>query len=130
MAKQIDDVKVTLGKKIRVANQDQKSNENEIYVAIQVEDESGDNERCLLFTESELNAIETVKFNFAYENMKPGRLYSANLDKKDTYLVKLDDNSNNSLYRVSPSQLKAAEERAKRNPEDLTKKGFITNLLD
>lgn len=130
MAKQIDDVKVTLGKKIRVANQDQKSNENEIYIAIQVEDESGDNERCLLFTEAELDAIETVKFNFAYDNMKPGRLYCANLDKKDTYLVKLDDDSNNSLYRVSPSQLKAAEERAKRNPEDLTKKGFITNLLD
>jgi len=38
MAKQIDDVKVMMGKFIRVANQDKKPTANSVYVSIQIED--------------------------------------------------------------------------------------------
>ena len=63
--------------------------------------------------------------------MKAGRLYSATIDGKKTNIVKiingLDDEK---ILRLSPSQLKTAEERAKRNPEDLTKKSWWTDLKD
>lgn len=48
-------LKVELGQLIRVNNLEKKANENDIYVALQVEDEDGGNERCLLFTEIEVS---------------------------------------------------------------------------
>ena len=57
-AKQLDDNKIVLGQMVRVANQEKKFNENELYVAVQVEDEDGENERCILFTEIELSDME------------------------------------------------------------------------
>lgn len=71
--------KVVKGRLITVDNKDRKFGEALNYIAVQIEDADGTNERCILFTDSEI---------------------------------------------------KKAEERAKRNPEDLTKKGFITNLFD
>lgn len=71
--------KVVKGRIITVENKERKFGASDTYYAIQVEDDKGRNEQCLLFTSAEL---------------------------------------------------KKAQERAKRNPEDLTKKGFITNLID
>jgi hypothetical protein len=71
--------RVKLGRRIEVENKNQKFGAAKKYIAIQVENEDGKGEKCLLFTEH---------------------------------------------------QLKVAEERAKKNPEDLTKKGFITDLID
>ena len=116
-AKQLDDNKIVLGQMVRVANQEKKFNENELYVAVQVEDENGENERCILFTEIELSDMEKITFDFAFSKMVNGRLYSAIIDKKPTYLVKLsNDFEYQMIYRISPSQLTAAEERAKKNP--------------
>ena len=53
-AKQIDEFKVVLGQMIKVQNQDKKNLQCENYIAVQVEDEDGENERCLLFTEIQL----------------------------------------------------------------------------
>ena len=77
----IDDVSVKNGRLIRVANTDRPafSNANEEYIAVFVEDADGGNERCLLFTDHEIEQ---------------------------------------------------AEYRASRNKEDLTDKGFWTDLLD
>ena len=72
-------MKVVKGRLISVDNSDRKFGSAENYIAIQVEDADGGNERCILFTDAEISK---------------------------------------------------AEERAKRNPEDLTEKGFFTNLLD
>ena len=71
--------KVVKGRLIEVDNKDRKFGSAESYIAVQVEDENGSNERCILFTVDEI---------------------------------------------------KKAHERAKKNPEDLTEKGFITDLLD
>lgn len=71
--------KVVKGRLIEVENKDRKFGSAESYIAVQVEDADGTNERCILFTQDEINK---------------------------------------------------AYERAKKNPEDLTEKGFFTNLFD
>lgn len=71
--------RVVKGRMIPVKNTARMFGSSDSYIAIQVEDENGRNEQCLLFTESEI---------------------------------------------------KHAGERAAKNPEDLTRKGFITDLLD
>lgn len=127
----IDNFEVVLGKMIKVANTGKKFNENEIYVSVQVEDENGKNERCLLFTEIELSDMEKIELNFAFDSMVNGRIYKVVIDKVETNLLKMENgNGDVKIYRVSNSQLLAAETRAKRNPEDLTKKSFFTDLMD
>ena len=81
MAKMLNDVKVVAGRLIAVWNTERKafSNSKDRYTAVWVEDENGEGERCLLFTEREI---------------------------------------------------KAAEYRASKNPEDLPSKGWWTNLTD
>lgn len=71
--------RVVKGRLIEVDNKDRKFGSATSYIAVQVEDEDGSNERCILFTQDEINK---------------------------------------------------AHERSKRNPEDLTEKGFFTNLFD
>lgn len=77
----LDDVKVKQGRLIRVKNTKKPifSNANDWYYSIQVEEANGRGEKCLLFTQKEIERA-------AY--------------------------------------------RASRNPEDLTKKNWLTNLFD
>ena len=79
MAKKIDEVSVKSGRLIKVENIDKKNAANKLYVAVQVEDADGGNERCLLFTEN---------------------------------------------------QVLKAQERANKNKEDLTTKGFLADMFD
>ncbi len=79
MANLIEQVRVKPGRLIRVWNTEKRKAENIGYVSVWVEDANGKNERCLLFTEKEIER---------------------------------------------------AEYRASRNLEDLTKKGFLTDLTD
>ncbi len=58
MANLIDKVKVKPGRLIRVYNTEKKKNENDGYVSVWVEDANGKNERCLLFTEKEIERSE------------------------------------------------------------------------
>lgn len=75
--------------------------------------------------------MEKITFDFAFNKMVKGRLYSAIIDNKPTNLIKLSNNCETEMiYRISPTQLTAAEERAKRNPEDLTEKSWWENLKD
>lgn len=71
--------KIVKGRLVLVDNTERKFGSADVYIAVQVEDENGKNERCILFTKDEIAK---------------------------------------------------AEIRASKNPEDLTKKGFFTNLLD
>ena len=71
--------KVVKGRLLSVENRDRTFGSARYYIAVQIENFDGKNERCLLFTDKEIEK---------------------------------------------------AEQRAKKNPEDLTKKGFFTNLLD
>lgn len=61
--------------------------------------------------------MEKIKFDFAMGKMVQGRLYNANIDKKDTYLLKISNgNMNNMILRVSKTDLKMAEKRSESNP--------------
>jgi hypothetical protein len=75
----MSNVRVVKGRLISVENKNKSFGASPYYIAVQVEDFDGSNERCLLFTETEIAK---------------------------------------------------AEYRASRNPEDLTKKGFLTDLFD
>lgn len=54
MATVIDQVRVKQGRLIRVENTERAFGSADVYIAVQVEDADGTNERCLLFTEKEL----------------------------------------------------------------------------
>jgi hypothetical protein len=71
--------KIVKGRLVTVDNAERKFGSALNYIAIQVENEDGKGERCLLFTKDE----------------------------------------------IAKAQI-----RASKNPEDLTKKGFFTNLFD
>lgn len=58
MANVIEQVRVKMGRLIRVWNTLKKKNENIGYVSVWVEDADGKNERCLLFTEKEIERAE------------------------------------------------------------------------
>ena len=132
MAEIIDkNMKIKMGNMVRVKNTQKKFNENDLYISIQVEDEDGNNERCLLFTEIEISDMEKIKCQFMNDNMKAGRLYKANINGCDTNLVKVvHRDGREMIFRLSNSQLESADFRSLRNPEDLTVKGFIEDLKD
>jgi hypothetical protein len=81
MASLIDQVRIKAGRLIKVWNTEKKkfSNAKPWYISIWVENADGSGERCLLFTQKEIEA---------------------------------------------------AEKRAAANQEDLTSKGFFTNITD
>ena len=58
MANLIDQVRVKAVRLIKVWNTLKKKNENKGYVSVWVEDADGTNERCLLFTEKEIQRAE------------------------------------------------------------------------
>jgi hypothetical protein len=58
MANVLDQVKVKQGRLIRVENTERTFGSADVYIAVQVEDADGSNERCLLFTEKELEAAQ------------------------------------------------------------------------
>ena len=58
MANVIDQVKVKQGRLIRVENTERTFGSADVYVAVQVENADGSNERCLLFTEKEIEAAQ------------------------------------------------------------------------
>lgn len=130
-AKQLDENKIKLGNVVRVANQEKKIHENEQYIAIQIQNEDGNNERCILLTEIEFSDMQKITFEFAKNKMIAGRLYNAIIDKKQIFLVKINNGQGNEyIYRLSKTLLNTAQERAGRNPEDLTKKSWFIDLKD
>lgn len=132
MAKLIDDVRVTLGRCIRVENQNRKKLENDCYVAIQVKELNG-REHCTLFTQKQLDRCSIVGMDTPLEL---GYLYPFAQGRFQGYLLKTHIYSTrlNQFFivtrKISQRQLDIAEERAAKNPEDLTVKGFLTDLFD
>lgn len=124
------DLKVELGQLIRVTNLNKRAQENEIYVSLQVEDEDGENERCILFTEIETADMEKISASFL-SSLVCGRIYKCIIGRYQTNIVKVKNYTGEIRYfRLSNSQLKKAERRAARNLEDLTKKSALTDLFD
>lgn len=58
MANVLDQVRVKQGRLIRVENTERTFGSAQVYIAVQVEDADGSNERCLLFTEKEIQSAQ------------------------------------------------------------------------
>lgn len=131
MAEKIDDFKTVMGQMIMVKNQNKVATANEQYIAIHVEDEDGENERCLLFTEIELSDMEKIEMSLLKKHMVAGRLYSANINQRKVFLCLTKNRAGeNIIFRFSPFEIAHAENRASKNPEDIPQKDFLTDLMD
>lgn len=132
MAEIIDkDADIKMGNLILVKNTKKKPTENDEYVSLHVEDEDGENERCLLFTQVEISDMEKVQSKFFLDSMKNGRLYKVVIDGNQTNLVKVvHKDGREMIFRISNTQLEKADFRRIKNPEDLTEKGFWEDLKD
>ena len=133
MAEMIDNVEVKLGRAIRVRNLDPRHGETEVYVALQVEDLDGNNERCVLFTERELELCPVLDISW---DLVPGRLYPYADNQYEGYIVKtfIYSAKRDEWYivvrRITAKRLSIAEDRAMKNPEDLTRKSWLVDWLD
>jgi hypothetical protein len=58
MANVLDQVRVKQGRLIRVENTERTFGSADFYIAVQVENADGSDERCLLFTEKEIQAAQ------------------------------------------------------------------------
>ena len=75
--------------------------------------------------------MEKVQSKFFLNNMKNGRLYKVVIDGNETNLVKvIHKDGREMILRISNTQLERADFRRINNPEDLTKKGFLEDLMD
>ena len=133
MAELIDNVEVKLGRAIRVRNLDPRHGETDVYVALQVEDLDGNNERCVLFTERELELCPVLDISW---DLVPGRLYPYADNQYEGYIVKtfIYSTKRDEWYivvrRITAKRLSIAEDRAMKNPEDLTRKSWLVDWLD
>ena len=82
------DLKVELGQLIRVTNLNKRAQENEIYVSLQVENEDGENERCILFTEIETADMEKISASFL-SSLICGRIYKCIIGRYQTNIIKV-----------------------------------------
>lgn len=132
MAEIIDkNTDIKMGNLVLVKNTQRKPMENSEYISLHVEDEDGENERCLLFTRVEMSDMEKVQSKFLLNNMKNGRLYKVVIDGNQTNLVKVvHKDGREMILRISNTQLERADFRRINNPEDLTKKGFLEDFMD
>ena len=131
MAEIIDsNLKVVLGQLIRVKNLNKLPTANQIYIALHVQDEDGENQRCLLMTEIECSDMQKVYSKF-FDKMIYGRLYDFLINKKHTFVVRVKNyNGQDRFFRISKTQLFKFQKRAQKNLQDLPKKSYFTDLLD
>lgn len=142
MKKKIDDITARLGQFIRVNNMEKATaktgaekfkfgSECNGYVSLQVEDVDGNGERCLLFTHTEHTDMEFIELDDSMTKFVYGRLYPANIARRDCYLIKTKHwDGRVRILRISKTQLKKADARARRHPKSITTKPAIIDMFD
>lgn len=142
MKKKIDDLTPRLGQFIRVNNMEKAAaktgaekfkygRESNEYVSLQVEDVDGNGERCLLFTHTEHTDMEFIKLDDSMTKFVYGRLYPANIARRDCYLIKTKHwDGRVRVLRISKTQLKKADKRALQHPKSITTKPAIIDMFD
>jgi hypothetical protein len=128
--------KVVLGNVIEVQNKENSNyslgrNQASVYLAIQVEDANGDNERCLLITHKEYTKYST-RFHDSelLDVMVTSRLYKSVLEKAEVVTVKVMVNGEEDCLMIPVKYLQKIEKRTKIHKDTITKKDFLTDLLD
>ena len=142
MKKKIDDLTPRLGQFIRVNNMEKAAakpgaekykygSESNEYVSLQVEDLDGSGERCILFTYLEHTDMEFIELDDSMAKFVLGRLYPANIARRDCYLIKTKHwDGRVRILRISKSQLKKADARGRRHPKSITTKPAMIDMFD
>ena len=142
MNKKIDDITPKLGQFIRVNNMERatattpqekwkRARECSQYVSLQVEDVTSEGERCLLFTMTEFLFMNFVEFDTSMVKFVFGRLYPANIGKRDCYLIKTKHwDGTTHILRISQNELAKADARAIDHPKSITTKPAIVDMFD
>jgi len=117
------------GKMVKLPNKNKKAVESEFYYALWVENKYDENERCFLFSQSDLNKIQEVKYCDFEDVMDLGKLYR--LGNAKSYFVKIKDlDKREKVVRLNSTVINNGMTRAKKNPEDIPEKGFLQDLFD
>ena len=121
--------KAVHGKLVKLENKNKKAVESDHYFALWVEDSLGENEMCLLFSQSDINKVQDVKHCDFEEIMELGRLYQ--IGNAKSYFIKIQDlDKNEKIVRLNSTVMKNGALRSEKNPEDIPEKGFLQDLLD
>lgn len=132
--------KVVLGRVIEVQNKENSNyslgrNQSPIYLAIQVEDANSKNERCLLLTHKEYKKYSTrFRDSELLPIMVAGRLYKSVLEKATVVTLKVtigeDGDETEDCLMIPVKYLEKIEKRTTLHKDTVTKKSFLTDLLD
>ena len=131
MAELLEDKKVKLGVVIKVKNSEEGATQNKVYHAIQVEDQNGDNECCMLLTEKEYNKLSCINPpEKLLKEFTPGRIYPITQGKRHSNWIRLIDDNLEFLAQMSDKLIIHAISRGDKHPDSITKKSFMEDLLD
>ena len=127
---------IVLGNVVEVQNKENSNyslgrNQASVYLAIQVEDADGNNERCLLITHKEYKKYSTrFRYSDLVPLMIPGRLYKSTLEKAEVVTLRVSVNGEDDCLMIPVKYLQKIEKRTTIHKDTITKKSFITDLLD
>jgi hypothetical protein len=117
------------GKLFKIPNKDKTPIENEFYYSLWVENKFDNDERCLLFSSSDLTKIQEVKFCDFKSVMDLGKLYR--MGNSESYFIKINGlDKQEKVVRLNKTIWENGIKRAERNPNDIPTKTFIQDLLD
>lgn len=130
-----NDIPVVLGNCIRVENVE-KSNlvapvgDEDVLVCVQVENENGKDEYCILLTQDELDRIPRFE-GMDERQMVAGRIYTRFIGDKNYYLVKMKGYDGVVFVGMFDIGFWAdCFRRAVTHPKSCTKKSLITDIFD
>lgn len=121
-----------MGYVYEVANKDPKFGAKLKYYAINIEDETGKNEKWGLFTGYEFNKYFTKlssPSDWLVNTLKPGRAMPLDKNGSGAYIIKLTA-PNPAAYHVTSRIISKGFNRAADNPEDIPYKSKIQDMLD
>ena len=117
------------GKLAKIKNSKKKVTENETYYGLYIEDLHDGVEKCLLLSDGDLEMITEVDYDDFKKHMTLGTLYR--MGNSESYFLRMVGlDKKNKVVKLTNTVIKNGEERAKRNPEDVPRKGLIQDLLD
>ena len=129
------DIPVVLGNCIRVENVEKRNgvapvDDDDVLVCVQVENETGNDEYCILLTQDELDRIPRAE-GMDESRMVAGRIYTRFIGDRNYYLVRMKGYDGIGFVGMFEIGFWAdCFRRAITHPMSCTRKGFITDILD
>lgn len=125
--------KIKMGNVREVENTSPRPNASASYLAVWVEDENGDNERCLMFKKLEFGKLPEFAFPKTMdveEDMKTGRLYGLSYGTTVFYVMKVVVDGKERVVKLTDKKIEIAERLAEMNSEDIPDRGVLNDMLD